>query len=296
MAAPASAAESHTFSHESGTYDNTQLVRITADENIDVYYTTDGTLPTSNSELYSAKPIIVGKNTRIRTAAYENGELIGYDSITVKIRTAAPKASVNSGTYSEPFTVALTCIDKTAKIYYTTDGSVPNKNATLYTAPIKITEDTQLKYIALRSGRNYSRYYTKNYKINSDTYAEPQRQDMLELVNELRKSYGLCELETIPELSDIAQQRAKECASYYSHWRADGTKWDYLLGLAGLKRNMRAENLAYYYPTAKQALNAWLDDYYHRANVLDPDARYIGIGFYSNGYSNYWCQLFIGEE
>lgn len=296
IALTASAAESHTFSHESGTYNNTQLVRINADENINVYYTTDGSLPTSDSALYISKPIVVSKNTKIRTAAYEDGMLIGYDSITVKIHTAAPKASVISGTYSEPFSVELTCVDKGAKIYYTTDGSVPTKNAILYTEPIKITEDTQLKYVALRSGRNYSKYYIRNYKLSTDVYAEPQRQDMLELVNELRKSYGLCELETIPELSDIAQQRAEECASYYSHWRADGTKWDYLLGNAGLKRNVRAENLAYYYPTAKQALNAWLDDYYHKANLLNPDARYIGIGYYSNGYSNYWSQLFIGEE
>lgn len=292
----ASAAESVTFSHESGSYNTTQIVRINADEGVDVYYTTDGTLPTQSSALYEAKPVIVSENTRIRTAAYEDGRLIGYDSITVKIHTAAPKASADSGTYSEPFTVTLSCIDKTARIYYTTDGSVPTKNATLYTEPIKITEDTELKYVALRSGRNYSKYYIKNYKLNTDVYAEPQRQEMLELVNELRRSYGLCELETIPELSDIAQQRAEECASYYSHRRADGTKWDYLLGLAGLKRDVRAENLAYYYPTAKQALNAWLDDYYHKANVLNPDARYIGIGFYSSGYSNYWSQLFIGEE
>ncbi len=292
----ASAAGSVAFSHESGSYNSTQIVRISAAEDIDIYYTTDGTLPTQSSELYGTKPVIVSKNTKIRTAAYMNGELIGYDSITVKICTAAPKASVDSGEYSEPFTVTLSCIDKEAKIYYTTDGSVPTKNATLYTGPIKITEDTQLKYIALRSGRNYSKYYTRNYKISSDVYAEPQRQEMLELVNELRRSYGLCELQTMPELSEIAQQRAEECASYYSHWRADGTKWDYLLTLAGLKRNVRAENLAYYYPTAKQALNAWLDDSYHRANLLNPDARYIGIGFYSNGYTNYWAQLFIGEE
>lgn len=292
----ASAADSHSFSHESGCYSSTQIVRINVDEGISVFYTTDGTLPDESSSLYNGSPIIVSKNTKIRTAAYEDEKLIGYDSVTVKIHTAAPKASVNSGTYDEPFTVELSCVDKAAKIYYTTDGSVPTKNARLYTGPIKITEDTQLKYVALRSGRNYSKYYTRNYKLNTDVYAEPQRQDMLELVNELRRSYGLCGLEAMPELSAIAQQRAEECASCYSHWRADGTKWDYLLELSGLKRSVRAENLAYYYPTAKQALNAWLNDYYHKANLLNPDARYIGIGFYSNGYSNYWAQLFIGEE
>ena len=96
-------------------------------------------------------------------------------------------------------------------------------------------------------------------------------------------------------LSDIAQQRARECANYFSHTRPNGTRWYTLLEEAGLKRNVRAENIAYYYPTAQQALNSWLNDPSHRANILNAQAKYIGIGYYHDGYNAYWVQIFLGE-
>lgn len=125
-------------------------------------------------------------------------------------------------------------------------------------------------------------------------YDEPQRQAMLEAVNAVRAEYGLSALREMPEISDIAQQRARECASYFSHTRPNGTRWYTLLEEAGLKRNVRAENIAYYYPTAQQALNSWLNDYSHRANILNAEAAYIGIGYYHDGYNAYWVQIFLG--
>lgn len=125
-------------------------------------------------------------------------------------------------------------------------------------------------------------------------YDEPQRQAMLEAVNAVRAEYGLTTLTEMSEISDIAQQRAKECASYFSHTRPNGSKWYTLLDEAGLKRNVRAENIAYYYPTAQQALNSWMNDYSHRVNILNAEAVYIGIGYYNDGYNSYWVQIFLG--
>lgn len=126
-------------------------------------------------------------------------------------------------------------------------------------------------------------------------YDEPQRQAMLEAVNAVRAEYGLTPLSEMSEISEIAQQRARECASYFSHTRPNGTKWHTLLSEAGLKRSVRAENIAYYYPTAQQALDSWLGDYSHRANILNAEAAYIGIGYYCDGYNSYWVQIFLGE-
>lgn len=126
-------------------------------------------------------------------------------------------------------------------------------------------------------------------------YDDPQRQAMLEAVNAVRAEYGLSALSEMSELSDIAQQRARECANYFSHTRPNGTRWHTLLEEAGLKRNVRAENIAYYYPTAQQALNSWLNDPSHRANILNAQAKYIGIGYYHDGYNAYWVQIFLGE-
>ncbi len=128
----------------------------------------------------------------------------------------------------------------------------------------------------------------------STGYDEPQRQAMLEAVNAVRAEYGLPALYEMSELSDIAQQRARECAGYFSHTRPNGTRWYTLLEEAGIKRNVRAENIAYYYPTAQQALNSWMNDYSHRANILNAEAAYIGIGYYHDGYNPYWVQIFLG--
>lgn len=51
---------------------------------------------------------------------------------------AVPKASLESGTYTTNQTVALTSITKDATIYYTTDGSTPTTNSTVYEEEISI--------------------------------------------------------------------------------------------------------------------------------------------------------------
>lgn len=128
------------------------------------------------------------------------------------------------------------------------------------------------------------------------SYTDPERQELLEAVNAVRAEYGLPPLSEMAELSDIAQQRAVEISGYFSHYRSDGTKWDYLLAAAGLKRSVRAENIAYGCRTAQEALNSWLNDYAHRENILNPEAVYIGIGCCNNGCDTYWVQIFLGEQ
>lgn len=292
----AHAADTHSYSIKSGTYDSPQFVMIDTDEDIDIFYTTDGSLPSeAAAPLVGEVPIVVTESTRIRCAAYRDGELVENSALTVKIRTAAPYASVDGGCYEDEVRVKLTCPDKDAVIYYTLDGSTPTKASKICSGTMVIKRDVTLKFAAYSKGCSMSRTVTEEYIIGA-VYEEEQRQELFELVNELRTQRGIAPLEELPELSVIAQQRAKECASYYSHYRADGTKWDYLLGLAGLRRNVRAENLAYWYPTAQQALNGWLSDPWHAANLLNADARYIGIGYYEAGGTVYWSQLFIGEE
>ena len=58
-------------------------------------------------------------------------------------------ANPGSGTFVGTTTVELSTTTADAEIYYTTDGSVPTKDSTKYTTPIKITEDTILKTIVI---------------------------------------------------------------------------------------------------------------------------------------------------
>ena len=76
-----------------------------------------------------------------------------------------PVADVGGGNYSEAKTVSLSTVEEGADIYYTIDGSNPNReNGILYTDPISISEAVELKAIASKSGR-------PNSDVMSETYS-----------------------------------------------------------------------------------------------------------------------------
>ena len=152
-----------------------------------------------------------------------------------------------------------------------------------------------LKFIALKDGCSYSKYVTEKYEI-SECVQDEDCARLLELINDLRQQYGLTPLKIMPKLQELSQLRAEELPLNCSHYRPDGTKWDYLLYLNGLKRNVRAENIAYYFDSADGAYGFWLNSYYHCMNMLNSDARYIGIGHYSNSWNDYWVLLILGDE
>ena len=46
----------------------------------------------------------------------------------------------------------------------------------------------------------------------------------------------------------------------------------------------------------EEVVNAWMNSEGHRANILDPEARAMGVGYYYNSSSTWghqWIQLFI---
>lgn len=282
------------LSHESGFYGSTQYVTIINKGTNDIYYTTDGSLPDTDAELFTGVPIIVSENTVVRIASYSDDTLLSTDKATINIRTATPKASVDSGTYTSEIKVKLSCADPSAVIYYTTDGTSPTDKSTKYTEEITISKTTTLKFAAYSPNNSKSVVITRKYTIQE--FKNKLCQELFELVNETRAEYGLKPLKALPKLTKAAEIRAKEYSYCRSHYRPDGTKWDTILTEYGLKRNVRAENLAYYYTSAKAVMKCWMSDPYHRGNILNPKTEYIGISCYNNGVCNNWCQLFIGRE
>jgi len=70
------------FSLQSGFYNEDQTLVLTQKNGGDIYYTTDGSIPTKSSLPYT-KPITINETTVVRARAYENGKL----SSSVKNRT-----------------------------------------------------------------------------------------------------------------------------------------------------------------------------------------------------------------
>ncbi len=92
---------------------------------------------------------------------------VSYGGFTAEFTVTVEEVTAPSGTVPTPMietsgfyggkTVTLTCAAADAKVYYTTDGSAPTSTSTLYTEPIKVTETTVIKAIAVKDGMEQSR-------------------------------------------------------------------------------------------------------------------------------------------
>jgi hypothetical protein len=63
--------------------------------------------------------------------------------------TPAPTISLPSGYYAGPQSVTIADSAAGAKIYYTTNGTLPTLNSTLYTGPISVSSSETLVALAV---------------------------------------------------------------------------------------------------------------------------------------------------
>ena len=83
-------------------------------------------------------------------------------------RAEEVKANIESGTFESAKYIELSCDTDNATIYYTLDGSEPTENSLVYDGnPIKITETTTLKAIAVRNDLLNSFPVEYTYTISS---------------------------------------------------------------------------------------------------------------------------------
>lgn len=153
-----------TFSPVAGTYNNNQSVTIScATASSNIYYTTNGTTPTSSSTAYTGAITVSTDNTTIKAIAIKGGDKSSVASATYRLTCATPTFSVAEGTYNNDQSVALSCETEGAAIHYTTDGTNPTSSSPTYSSALSISSTQTLKAIAIKSG------YT-NSSIASATY------------------------------------------------------------------------------------------------------------------------------
>ena len=83
----------------------------------------------------------------------------------------SPEVSVESGTYSEYFSVEITSENEDAVIYYTLDGSEPTEESEVYEEEIEFSEEGEFVLTAVCVNENgiYSEMVTAEYLIELDT-------------------------------------------------------------------------------------------------------------------------------
>ena len=111
-------------------------------------YTVDGNSSTTLSGISATNNVTVteeGSSGHRRVA----GVTVTYTTSSTPVTVATPVITPATGTYMVAQNVAITCETAGANIYYTIDGSTPDANSTLYTAPIAVGTTTTVKAIAI---------------------------------------------------------------------------------------------------------------------------------------------------
>jgi len=122
-------------------------------------------------------------------------------------------------------------------------------------------------------------------------------QEMLNLVNQARKSAGLQPLSFDPELIKLARLKSQDMANknYFSHTSPTyGSPFDMLKSF-GISYKYAGENLAGN-SSVQAAHESLMNSPGHRANILNANYNYIGIGIVkSSKYGYLFTQLFVGR-
>ena len=158
------------FTVPGGSYSATQTVGIVdTTAGATVYYTTDGSIPTTASAVYTGLITVSASETlnAIATAiGYTQSALVSASYVIAKPVATAPFFSVAGGTYAASQIVAIADATPGAVLYYTTDGSVPTTGSAVYGGPITVASTETLNAIAVASGYKQSASSSAAYVIS----------------------------------------------------------------------------------------------------------------------------------
>jgi uncharacterized protein (TIGR03118 family) len=153
-------------------YSTAQSVTITdATPHATIYYTTNGSTPTTKSAVYS-KAIAVSSTTTIKTfaAAPDLAASPTVDAtytISSSSPTAAPDLSPGGGTFSSAQSVSISDATKGAVIYYTTNGTMPTTKSAVFSKPISVAANMTINAMAIAPGWTQSTVTSANYTIST---------------------------------------------------------------------------------------------------------------------------------
>jgi N-acetylneuraminic acid mutarotase len=152
---------SPTFSLPAGTYAGVQSITISdSTPSSTIYYTTDGSMPTTSSPQYSTAVTLNQHTDTLQAIATAPGILQSYvssASYTLNLPPAAtPVIALAPGAYPAGQTASITDSTGGSSIYYTVDGTTPTVNSPLYGGPITLPFSGTLQAFAIATGYSYS--------------------------------------------------------------------------------------------------------------------------------------------
>ena len=138
---------------------------------------------------------------------------------------------------------------------------------------------------------NQSSEKTTNVSLTSD------EQEVFNLINQQRINNGLSALKIDAELQRVARIKAKDMvdSNYFSHTSPTyGSPFDMMKSFK-ISYKTAGENIAGN-SSNSSAVTAWMNSPGHKANILNGNFNYTGIGVVSGSkYGKIYVQMFIGK-
>ncbi|MBM7648704.1 putative YkwD family protein [Bacillus ectoiniformans] len=121
-------------------------------------------------------------------------------------------------------------------------------------------------------------------------------QEILLLVNKERAKKGAQPLKFADDVDKVAQLKSEDMVKkkYFDHFSPTyGSPFE-MMEKYGVSYTMAGENIAAGYTTASAVMEGWMNSPGHRANIMNPEYKEIGIGIAKGGsYGTYYTQMFV---
>lgn len=166
-----------TFSVDEGTYEEYQIISLSAAEGCEIYYTTDGSDPVKKGKLYTSSidlEELEEADSYVISAVCKNQKGIYSDSVTKKYKIDLqapdmPEVSPDGGSFTTATTVTIT-IPEGCVAYYTWDGTEPSINSEQYSAMIEVPEGDHILSVVLMDQKTelFSNVYRGHFSYYPD--------------------------------------------------------------------------------------------------------------------------------
>jgi len=116
-------------------------------------------------------------------------------------------------------------------------------------------------------------------------------------INNARVSGGLSALGPNSDLDSAAYVHSQDMGTMdsLSHTGSDGSDPQQRMQLYGFQGTDYTENIGFA-PDATTVMNMWLASSAHLANIMDPDACFVGIGIYTDSTGMNWYTTDFGGD
>lgn len=130
-----------------------------------IYYTIDGSTPTTSSTLYTA-PFTIDINRTVRAIAVLTGlPQGGVTSAAINVKCFTPVANPIGGLINSSTPITLTTATTGGTIRFTTNGADPTSSDTIYTTPLFFSGATTLKSRTFKTNQVDSDVRTSGFTV-----------------------------------------------------------------------------------------------------------------------------------